>query len=298
MARSSSRRSPTMGLAYAGVALVFLLVTSCVSTKVRGGLSLVMSTDGTLAPDALVIDITSPDGQTTYRSATYEIPAETTLPTSLTLESLSGSVSSASITVSVWAGGVPLDVRQDRVIQIPSDRLAVLHIVFSAKCTPDVTLSGGVAVSRCSAGETCDPASGSCVTNLVSFGSDGGAPGSVSRASMLEMRARKMRSRSTPRRMWTRRRASACPVRRDASSTGWRRVLEVYGVSPSIVRLQLQPAPWELADSRPVAKRARSGRRTAVEAVAVRARKWRPELTTELTATWVTGRPTRPTLRA
>jgi sulfatase modifying factor 1 len=140
----------------------------------------VMATDGSLQPDALEVDITSPDGKTTYRSATYEIPAETTLPTSLTLESTSGSVSSASITVSVWAGGVPLDVRQDRVIQIPSDHLAVLDIVFSAKCTPEVSLIDGMAVSQCFVGETCDPTLGSCVTDVVSFGSDGGAPGNVS----------------------------------------------------------------------------------------------------------------------
>ncbi len=134
----------------------------------RGGLMVVMATDGTLQPDALEVDITSPDGTQTYRSATYEIPRETTLPTTLLVASNGDRTAAVSINVSVWAGGMPLDVRQDRVLQVPSDRVAELDIVFSANCTPRAGLVDGAVVSKCMAGQTCDPKSGSCIPSGVS----------------------------------------------------------------------------------------------------------------------------------
>jgi formylglycine-generating enzyme required for sulfatase activity len=71
-------------------------------------------------------------------------------------------------------------VRQDQVLQIPTDRVAVLDIVFSANCTPAATLVMGTAVSTCSVGQTCDPKNGSCVSDLVNLANDAGAPGGVS----------------------------------------------------------------------------------------------------------------------
>jgi formylglycine-generating enzyme required for sulfatase activity len=124
-----------------------------------------MSTDGTLSPDTLVLDITSPDGKTTYRGASYDIPREAQLPTSIAIVSNGDPTASVSINVSVWAAGNPLDVRQDRVLQIPTDRVAELDIVFSANCTAQVV--NGVAMSNCAADETCDPKSGSCVSSVV-----------------------------------------------------------------------------------------------------------------------------------
>ncbi len=139
-----------------------------------------MSTDGTLLPDALYIDITSPDGTKTYHDATYDIPAEAQLPTSIAIVSNGDPTASVLINVSVWARGVPLDVRQDRVIQIPTDYVADLNIVFSANCTPNATLVGAMAVSQCPEGQTCNPNSGSCVSDVVSFGDGGVTPGNVS----------------------------------------------------------------------------------------------------------------------
>jgi formylglycine-generating enzyme required for sulfatase activity len=128
----------------------------------------VMSTDGTLDPDTLEIDITSPDGTKTYHNATSKVPSEAHFPTSIAIVSNGDPSASVAINVSVWAAGVPLDVRQDRVLQIPTDRVAELDIVFSANCTPQVGLVVGAAVSKCAAQETCDPKSGSCVSSVVS----------------------------------------------------------------------------------------------------------------------------------
>jgi formylglycine-generating enzyme required for sulfatase activity len=161
-------------------ATLLVVGTSCTKVTVLGGLMVVMSTDGTLFPDTLVVDITSPEGKAIYRDATYGIPAEAQLPTSIAIVSNGDPTASVSINVSVWAAGIPLDVRQDRVLQIPTDHVAELDIVFSAHCTPQVGLVNGAALSKCGADETCDPRSGLCISGVVTLESDGGAPGSVS----------------------------------------------------------------------------------------------------------------------
>jgi sulfatase modifying factor 1 len=153
-----------------------LIATSCVHVTHLGGLLVVMSTDGTVSPDALRIDITSTDGTKSYRSATYEIPSEATLPTSIAIASNGDPTASVSIRVSVSARGIPLDVREDHVFQIPSDRVAELDIVFSATCTSQATLVNGTPASRCPTEQTCDPTSGSCVSDIVTLGGDGGSP--------------------------------------------------------------------------------------------------------------------------
>jgi formylglycine-generating enzyme len=158
---------------------LLLLAVSCTKTTVAG-LMIEMSTDGTLQPDLLSIDVTSLDGSMTYRNASYKLPAEASLPTSVAIASNGDPTASVAISASVWAGGIPLDIRQDRVFEIPTDHLAYLYIVFSANCTPQVSLVEGAAVSKCPAGETCDPKNGSCVSDVMSSGGDGGSEREVS----------------------------------------------------------------------------------------------------------------------
>ncbi len=149
-------------------AAAVLAGTSCTSVTTLGGLMVVMNTDGSLDPDALEIEVTSPDGTKTYREATYQIPKEAVFPTSVAVASNGDPTASVAITVSVWADGAPLDVRQDLVLQIPTDRVAELDIYFSARCTPLAGLANGVAVSKCASGLTCDPGTGACVSGQVS----------------------------------------------------------------------------------------------------------------------------------
>ena len=130
----------------------------------------VMSTDGTLAPDTLEIDITSPRRHEDLpQRGTAKVPSEAQLPDEYRRRFRTViPTASVSIDVSVWAAGMPLDVRQDRVLQVPTDRVAELDIVFSANCAPQVESRQrrrGVASARTQ--ETCDLKSGSCVSNVV-----------------------------------------------------------------------------------------------------------------------------------
>lgn len=126
---------------------------------------LIVAEDGPLALDRLQIEV-SARGQSLRRSD-YRVPAEAELPTTLAIASNGDKAAAVEISVVGWRGGVPLDRRDNLVEQIPTDRVAALNVVLSARCTPQVFADGDAARSRCASGETCDPGSGACVSARV-----------------------------------------------------------------------------------------------------------------------------------
>jgi hypothetical protein len=159
------------GALAAGVLLLSLAASSCSGKNTpTAGLMVVLSSDGTLKPDKLHVHVASADGTTVYRNADYPIPGTGTLPATVAIASNGNPTASVLIDASLWMGGQPLDERQDQVFEIPTDRVAQLDIVFSARCTAQVSLAGGNAVSLCVAMTTCDPATGQCTNNVVHAG--------------------------------------------------------------------------------------------------------------------------------
>jgi cysteine-rich repeat protein len=131
----------------------------------RGGLMLLVSTDGPLAIDRVDIAIDA-DGRSLL-SNKYRVPAELGLPTSVAIVSNGDATAQASISVTGWSGNVPLDRRDAIVTQIPTDRVVALNVVLSARCSSKLTVSvDGNAVSSCGDGSTCDNA-GNCVTVMI-----------------------------------------------------------------------------------------------------------------------------------
>jgi hypothetical protein len=131
----------------------------------RGGLMLLVSTDGPLAIDRLDIEIASTDHSLLANK--YRVPEEVTLPTTVAIFSNGNATAQATISVTGWAGDVPLDRRDAIVTQIPNDRVATLNVVLSARCSNKLTVGGnGKAVSSCGEGNTCDNR-GDCVTATV-----------------------------------------------------------------------------------------------------------------------------------
>ncbi len=146
----------------------------------RGGLMLIVSTEGSLPVGRLDVSVTS--GDTSLLSQSYKLPEEAQLPTTIALVSNGNPAAEATISVTGWeviAGqaDIPLDRRDAIVTQIPTDRVAELRIVLSAQCTKWVDGSG---LSACPKGYTCDSTPGdstlgACVaqdvaaTNLGSY---------------------------------------------------------------------------------------------------------------------------------
>jgi sulfatase modifying factor 1 len=154
--RAHPARAMRWGVRVALLAVFAVLTTSCVKVTRLGGLLLWMTTDGSLQPDSLFIEVTSPDGTTTYRKSTYKIPADATFPTSLAIVSNGDPTAAVAITASVSAGGVLLD-RQDLVLPVPTDEVQPVRLVFSANCSAKVSFVNGVLTSKCGDGGANPP---------------------------------------------------------------------------------------------------------------------------------------------
>jgi hypothetical protein len=126
----------------------------------RGGVVVTILNDGSLDVDSLKVEV-SKDDVVLMKNA-FTLP-QTPLPNTVSIVSNGTSTATATITISAWKKGAPVD-RRDRIItQIPSDRVAALNVFLSARCTPLVQLAEDrSARSLCKQGETCDPETGTC----------------------------------------------------------------------------------------------------------------------------------------
>ncbi len=172
-ARVRLGRLVSRALSWALVVALSALVASCTRIRYLGGLMVVFKTDGSISPDWIDISINTISGEV-LRNYPRRIPEECTLPTSIAIVSNGDPTASVAITAKVWKGNheVLLDSRTVRVFEIPVDRVAELDIVFGGACT-------GV---MCPDGTTCDPSTGSCLSNvsvgmiLPTFPPDAGIP--------------------------------------------------------------------------------------------------------------------------
>lgn len=128
----------------------------------RGGLMLVVSRDGPLALGRLGIEVRSKG--VSLLSNKYRVPEEVQLPTTVAIVSNGDATQRAEISVTGWqvsgqpgVPDVPLDRRDQIVTQIPTDRVATLAVVLSARCSDKLMVDDrGEAVSSCGPGNTCD----------------------------------------------------------------------------------------------------------------------------------------------
>jgi sulfatase modifying factor 1 len=168
------RLRPAAFLALAAVLL--LATTQCTKTTVAG-VMLVFETDRTVDPDTLHVTVTSEAGKTLLDRCYAVTSQPRFFPTTLAIGSDGNAAASVLISASVLRAGVTLDVRQNVVMQVPTDHVAELDIVFSARCTAQVGLATaplpgtncttGLVSSRCQTGSTCDPTTGMCTANVV-----------------------------------------------------------------------------------------------------------------------------------
>jgi hypothetical protein len=139
-----------------------------------GGLMLAITSDGPLPVERL--DLTVESGGKILRDAQYRVPEEATLPTTVAIASNGDATAAVNIAVVGWNLGadrvdpsddVPLDRRDAIVTQVPTDRVALLTVVLSGRCSDKVTVEDGEAVSTCGKGNTCDPRTGGCESAIV-----------------------------------------------------------------------------------------------------------------------------------
>jgi hypothetical protein len=153
---------------YATWLLPALLLASCGDAPRGGGLLLLVARDGPLALDRLDFSIES--GGRVLHQTKYRVPEEASLPTTFGIVSNGNPTASVTITVTGWRHDEPLDRRDAIVTQVPTDRIALLKVVLSGRCSSKVALVDGEAVSVCGEENTCDPDSGDCSSALIDAG--------------------------------------------------------------------------------------------------------------------------------
>ncbi len=170
-----------------GVLRIGLLVAvaSCSKTTVAG-VVLKFETDGTLDPDTLHVTITA-NGRTPLDWCYPIANPATFFPTTLAIAPNGDPTETVAVTASVLRAGVTLDVRQNYLTEVPNDRIVEYDILFGGKCSAQVSsfvspphgtnCPYGVAASRCPPDETCSPATGMCVVDVL--GSDAGRDSSA-----------------------------------------------------------------------------------------------------------------------
>lgn len=157
----------TRALALSSAWLAVLLAASCSETaEPRGGLMLVITKDGPLPLDRLEIQVKS--GERTLLSQSYRLPEEAELPTTLSIVSNDNPTAAVKLAVVGWRGQEPLDRRDAIVTQVPVDRVAMLTVVLSGRCSSKVELDAdGNAVSTCPGAQTCAPETGGCISSEI-----------------------------------------------------------------------------------------------------------------------------------
>ncbi len=146
-------------------ALASLGIIAACSAKTlpeRGGLVVQISTDGTISPDVIKLQVSN-DKKILFQNE-FLLPG-TTLPNTISIVSNGDPTATTKIVVSAWLEGAPLDRRDAIVLQVPTDRVAFLPIQLSGKCTHLVELTtDGSVNSTCGDQKTCDANTGECTS--------------------------------------------------------------------------------------------------------------------------------------
>jgi hypothetical protein len=143
-------------------ALLFL--SACQGKTPTGGLEVVITTSGL----QVGVDFDAIEGEVEQQTPTGSwnklfdrsayVPSEVTLPTTMAIEPGTSPDEDALITVTALKQGLPIAQRIVQ-LQIPTNRVAELLMILAGDCLGKVGL--------CPAGESCQPASGMCGSNVV-----------------------------------------------------------------------------------------------------------------------------------
>jgi formylglycine-generating enzyme required for sulfatase activity len=179
------RASPTHVAApwFSALALTFATAACAGKTEKAGGLELAIATNLTSPTqfDSVFLQVEQQLGDGGWAAPveqrTYLVPGETTLPTSFAIQAGTSADQVVLVQVVALKNGAPVDLREVQV-QVPIDRIAEMTLILSESCLGQVTQVNGQYASTCSAGDSCQPATGTCGPSVVSLASlpsfDGG----------------------------------------------------------------------------------------------------------------------------
>jgi hypothetical protein len=155
--------------------VVFAIVSAaaCSSKAVSSnGLMVILSTDMKTPDDfdTMRVEVSEQASGTwqTLLSSDFVIPGETRLPTTLAIAAGSSANEEVLLRILALSHGRPRVLREAQ-LQVPSDRVAELRLVLARVCDGQVKIVSDAADpdSSCASGESCQPSTGACGSNLV-----------------------------------------------------------------------------------------------------------------------------------
>jgi hypothetical protein len=144
--------------------------------KPVGGVELIIVADGLSAPtdfDDIHLEVSQQSGGANWNKLwgnDYEVPSPAaTLPATFAIIAGQSPDQEVLIEVTAFKVGEPV-VQRVAQVQVPTDRVAALWMVLAEVCRGQVAVVGaeGGVVSTCPSGQSCQPSTGGCGSNVVS----------------------------------------------------------------------------------------------------------------------------------
>ncbi len=181
MRREPDRGSGARRAAAAGGLLVAGAVawaSGCTQTppKPVGGLELIIAADGLSAPadfDDIHLEVSQQSDGGNWNKLwgnDYEVPSPAaTLPATFAIIAGQSPDQEVLIEVTAFKVGEPV-VQRVAQVQVPTDRVAALWMVLAEVCRGQVAVVGaeGEVMSTCPSGQSCQPRTGACGSNVIS----------------------------------------------------------------------------------------------------------------------------------
>jgi hypothetical protein len=157
--RRTRWRAAFATLAASGVALT---IACAGKVTPASGLEVVISSDLRTPQDFDTLSVTlsqetSPGAWRVWLDTNRTVPDEIQLPTTVSVQAGDSNDQEALIVVTAKKGAAPL-VQRTVQVQLPKDRVAQLNLVLAARCSN---------VLSCPDGESCQPETGKCGSNVV-----------------------------------------------------------------------------------------------------------------------------------
>jgi hypothetical protein len=164
------------GAPYLGLAAVALALGCTPTTAATAPAGLMVVVSAGLSPyeyDQIRVRVSQTEGVDsgswhTWLDETKAVPSEVVLPTAFLVRPGSSPDQTALIQVTALLSGQPVVLREAQV-SVPTDRLAELDLLLSEACKNQVTIdtTTGQPASTCPQGQSCQPPTGLCGTDVI-----------------------------------------------------------------------------------------------------------------------------------
>ncbi len=160
--------------AAASLAIAAATVACSTTTAPAPAAGLMVVVSGDLMPseyDELRVEVSQQEASGPWRSwldLSKVVPSEATLPTTVFVEAGHSPDQEVDVRVTAYLAGVPIVLRQAQ-LQAPTNRVATLYFVLAEACKGQVRATGaeGEPESTCPDGESCQPGTGTCGSNVI-----------------------------------------------------------------------------------------------------------------------------------